>query len=327
MAKNKLPDWQQVVLTALQSVPKAKDGQDAWNHLNLEEQAAVMDFLGEQCGPEKAADALTETCGLYQRQSMWFWVRGILGLIAILTAGCWLVFWLDRHFVNVRDYVFFILALMQTIDHLKPETSFQLPAIWRGHADTRQGTSDALIEMRQYLSRPWKDKINKPLLALCLVMLVMSIVFLFRQSMMDEILELPRQVSRVMTSAAKGEATLADAEALLADSSELTAAYAVTEVYEKAPKRSDRRYLTAALAVRMGHEHAAEYAREAIAQTRLTAIDTKVEAEAFASLLAFCDEEALLHLQERLNAVESPMKDALMADLRSALAEREHSSD
>ena len=47
MKRKNLPAWQQVLLVVLESVPKAKNGQDAWDKLNDGEKAAVMDFLTE----------------------------------------------------------------------------------------------------------------------------------------------------------------------------------------------------------------------------------------------------------------------------------------
>ena len=46
MKRKRLPAWQQVLLVVLGNVPGAKGGHDAWEQLNGEEKAAVMEFSG-----------------------------------------------------------------------------------------------------------------------------------------------------------------------------------------------------------------------------------------------------------------------------------------
>lgn len=66
MKWKRLPAWQQVLQVAMGNVSGAKGGHDAWEQLNGEEKAAVMDFLAEYCG-ENASSALADTCALPNR--------------------------------------------------------------------------------------------------------------------------------------------------------------------------------------------------------------------------------------------------------------------
>ena len=114
MAKEIMPAWQQVLLIALNNVPKAKTGHEAWEKLNAEEQSAVMDFLAEHCG-EKAQAALEDACGKIQRPVWWRWP--LCGLLWVAVAVAWLalVQWAEKLLDWELSPVFWALIALTNI--------------------------------------------------------------------------------------------------------------------------------------------------------------------------------------------------------------------
>ena len=113
MRKKDLPAWQQVVLTALENVPKAKDGHDAWQKLNPEEQSAVMGFLGEHCGhdPEKAQAMLEETAGMVKPGKRFAWLWALLVIMVAVAGAIWVFCMLEERFGDLHGYVMILLCL------------------------------------------------------------------------------------------------------------------------------------------------------------------------------------------------------------------------
>ena len=88
MKRKNLPAWQQVLLVVLGNVPGAKGGHDAWEQLNGEEKAAVMDFLAEYCG-ENASSALADTCAIAKPSRLSEGLGNFLGFAGAV--AIWLV--------------------------------------------------------------------------------------------------------------------------------------------------------------------------------------------------------------------------------------------
>ena len=86
--KKSLPGWQQVLRVALENVPKAKNGQDAWNGLNADEKTAVMAFLAEHCGEDRAQSALEETIPLARPHRVPRWLKYLFALALYLALSC-----------------------------------------------------------------------------------------------------------------------------------------------------------------------------------------------------------------------------------------------
>lgn len=313
MAKEIMPAWQQVLLIALNNVPKTKTGYEAWEKLNAEEQSAVLDFLTEHCG-ENAQAALEDACGKIQRPVWWRWL--LWGLLWAADAVAWvaLVQWAEKLLDWDLSPVFWaLLALMNIHTGLLGSPVGKMQEMWKEHVATHYGTTLALNDMYKHCNLPRRERISKGMV-ICWAVLLVCNVFLF----VGEIAEhrgpsVPQQIVSVLEDTAEGKASLEDAEALLEGWSDLRQKDHVASAWEKTAKWSDERYLAAALAVRLGLETAPDYAREALLTTRLGAIDTPAESAEFAALLALCDAETVQAVRERVEAAEFPEKAAVLA--------------
>lgn len=181
MPKKNLPAWQQVVLTALNNVPKAADGHDAWQKLNAEEQAAVMGFLGEHCGhdPEKAQAMLEETAGMVKarKRGAWIWV---LILLLIITATAVWVYWeLEKHLGDLSDYIMMLLCLSRLEQAWNVTPTLRMVRVWTERTENRSGTASALKEMERLLSLPKKELRSKAALISWSVLLVVVMILAF----------------------------------------------------------------------------------------------------------------------------------------------------
>ncbi len=313
MAKEIMPAWQQVLLIALNNVPKAKTGHEAWEKLNAEEQSAVMDFLAEHCG-EKAQAALEDACGKIQRPVWWRWL--LWGLLWVAVAVAWVALfeWAEKLLDWELSPVFWALIALTNIHTGLIGSPFgKMQEMWKEHVATHYGTTLALNDMYRHYNLPRRERISKGMV-ICWAVLLVCNVFLF----IGEIAEhrgpsVPQQIVSVLEDVAEGKASLEDAEALLESWSELRQKEHVASAWDRTAKWSDERYLAAALAVRLGLETAPDYASEALLTTRLGAIDTSAESAEFAALLALCDAETVQAVRERVEAAEFPEKPAVLA--------------
>ncbi len=175
MAKKTFPAWQQVLLTALNNVPKAKNGHDAWAKLNDEEQAAMMDFLTEHCG-ENAQAALEESCGKIKREKWWntLWVGLAVLIFSVLVVAIW--YWAEERLgKEITPYVWTALTLLNLSTTLRGEPFSQMIRIWKEHVATQYGTTLALNDMYRHYNLPRRERISKGMFILWLVMLVLWI--------------------------------------------------------------------------------------------------------------------------------------------------------
>jgi len=313
MAKEITPAWQQVLLIALNNVPKTKTGHEAWEKLNAEERSAVMDFLTEHCGDDAPA-ALEEACGKIQRPVWWRWL--LWGVLWVAVAVAWVALfeWAEKLLDWELSPVFWALLALGNIHTGLIGSPFgKMQEMWKEHVATHYGTTLALNDMYRHYNLPRRERIGKGMV-ICWAVLLVCNVFLF----IGEIAEhrgpsMPQQIVSVLDDAAEGKASLTDAEALLKGWSVLRQKEHVASAWDKTAKWSDERYLAAALAVRLGLETAPDYAREALLTTRLGAIDTPAESAEFAALLALCDAETVQAVRERVEAAEFPEKPAVLA--------------
>lgn len=180
MAKETMPPWQQVILTALRYVPKAKDGHDAWQKLNPEEQAAMMDYLGEHSGHdlEQAQKMLDGTVVMVKsRKRVWLWVL-IFVLIAAATAlwVCWLF---EKHVGDLSDYAIILLCLSRLEQAWNVTPYRRMAQVWTEHLSNRDGTTSALKEMERIWFLPKRELRSKTELVLYSVALAIVLTLTF----------------------------------------------------------------------------------------------------------------------------------------------------
>ena len=169
MAKKTVPAWQQVLLVALNNVPGAKNGRDAWDKLNDGEKAAVMDFLTEHCGDEAQAK-LEETCGQVKQGKGWRTTVGLLIVLAILAVALWAMLWLEKYVEDVHQYLWLVLCPLNMYTAWQGNLAGKAQQIWKERAETDQGTVLALKVMYQIYTAPRKERMNKVMFGLWLVM-------------------------------------------------------------------------------------------------------------------------------------------------------------
>ena len=153
MKRRQLPAWQQVLLVALESVPKAKNGQDAWDKLNEEEKAAVMDFLAEP-GGEDAEARLRETCAIARPSRLPEWLQIIFG-VGVAVAVYWLlehvlerITWPDmpQAIVWVVEVLFWAMLIV----FLFPDERLaRMRQLWSDRAGNEDGPDAVLAEMQR----------------------------------------------------------------------------------------------------------------------------------------------------------------------------------
>lgn len=181
MAKKALPAWQQVLLTALNNVPKAKDGHNAWQKLNENEQAAVMSYLGEHCGhdPEQAQAMLDETAGMVKAHKRGAWLLVVLVVLIITAAAIWAYWALEKHFGDLNGYAIILLCLSRLVQEWNVTPTPRMVQAWSEHLANRDGTASALKEMERLLSLPKKELRSKAELIFYFVALTIVVVLEF----------------------------------------------------------------------------------------------------------------------------------------------------
>ena len=175
MSRKSLPAWQQVVLTALENVPKAKNGRDAWEKLIPEEQAAVMDFLTEHCGEDKAQSALEESCAMVKHGRGWKMTWGICWAVLIMAVSVGVALWLNKYVEGVHRYLWVVLCLHHTIRAWVGDRQGAMLIIWREHISTQNGTAIALQDMHRTLGLPSEVLRNKKDLIFWAILLILWI--------------------------------------------------------------------------------------------------------------------------------------------------------
>ena len=170
MSRKSLPAWQQVLMTALENVPKAKNGRDAWEKLNEAEKAAVMDFLTEHCGEDKAQSALEETCAMIKHGRGWRTTVGLLIVLAILAVTLWAMLWLDKYVEGVYRYLWLVLCPLNMHTAWQGNPAGKAQQSWTKRIETNKGTALALKEMYQVYTAPRKERMNKGMFGFWLVM-------------------------------------------------------------------------------------------------------------------------------------------------------------
>ena len=174
MARKNLPAWQQVVLTALNNVPKAEDGHDAWQKLNAEEQSAVMGFLNAHCG-EETQTKLEESCGMVKSQA-WRWgeVIAYLLMLAVVMAGC---VYIEMRLDKNHSMVFWTFySLNRVIDDIAGARRTAMREIWNQREQTQWGVSIALENMKEVVVQPLSELCKGGWLIFHGIMLLVSVM-------------------------------------------------------------------------------------------------------------------------------------------------------
>ncbi|MBQ2928688.1 MAG: hypothetical protein IJD99_00570 [Clostridia bacterium] len=174
MRRKNLPAWQQVVLAALENVPKAKDGHDAWDGLNPEEQAGVMDFLNAHCG-EEAQAKLEESCGMVKSQA-WRWgeVIAYLLMLAVVMAG---FVYVEMRLDKNHSMIFWTFySLNRVIDDVAGARRTAMREIWNQREQTQEGVSIALENMKEVVVQPLSELCKGGWLILHGIMLFVSVM-------------------------------------------------------------------------------------------------------------------------------------------------------
>lgn len=181
--KKDLPAWQQVVLTVLNNVSKAKGGRDAWEKLNAEEQTAVMEFVADHSGGD-ARDALEETFPLVERWQMPWWLA-LIAAIAVYAAlysiaqvvGGWAELWMPTWSELLLEGMLWVFLIgMLCLD----DRSGQLNRLWNERRQNQQAPAEVLKHMFDLTQMTrWQAKDKETLLFQGLfygILLVMRIV-------------------------------------------------------------------------------------------------------------------------------------------------------
>lgn len=291
MARKYTPAWQRTLLTSLNNAPNASDGASAWASLPPEEQSAVKRFLTDRAkgDPDKADAMLRETLPLVKpaKELGWLWLIGVL--VVCILGGMVLAALTENVFdAKARAAMYTVGFGISLISNFVGAKGSRMRRIWTKRTEGEDGAYTALKRMfATSLSTPLVA-LKDPVTLLSLVMFVLSLVLLIRPAPPTAMYV---QVTDVLVDVAKGEAEMDDALALIAPLGAEEADQVVRKAYKNTWNNSDERYLAAALAVRMGHERAAEYAKAAVADTNYADLNTSAESAEFAALLALCDEE------------------------------------
>lgn len=182
MPKKTLPAWQQVLLTALNNVPKAEDGHDAWQKLNEDEQAAVMGYLGEHCGhdPEQAQAMLDETAGMVKaRSEKWIIAFGVV--LAVVVASLALITILEQYFESATRALHVFTWLVFSVSALINAKRDRMVRLWSEHENSAESTRSALESMYQTQTGTVWAVVRKVWLLACLLLLVLWSVSLFSE--------------------------------------------------------------------------------------------------------------------------------------------------
>jgi len=291
MAKKYIPAWQKVLLTVLNNAPNPSDGASAWASLVPEEQSAVKRFLSDRAkGDQDKADAmLRETLPLVKptKELGWLWLIGLL--VVCLLGGMVLADLTENVFGGKAQAVLYTIGFgVVLISNFMRAKGDRMRRIWKKRGAGEEAAYAAMKRMFGVSLGTPLIALKSPLTLLALVMLVLSLVMLIRPAPPTAMYV---QVSDVLVDAAKGEATLEDALALMEPLDADTADEVIRKAYKNTWNNSDERYLAAALAARMGYEKAAEYAKAAVTDTNYADLNTPVESAEFAALLALCDGE------------------------------------
>ncbi len=177
MKRKNLPAWQQVLLVALNNVPKAKNGRDAWNKLNDGEKAAVTDFLAEHCG-EEAQAKLEETCGKIKHGRGWKTTLGLLIVLAILAVFVGAMLWLDKYVEGVHRYLWVVVCLRHMIRAWNGDRQGNMQIIWWERVNTQHGTSIALRDMHRTLELSSEVLRNKKDLIFWAILMILWIAMI-----------------------------------------------------------------------------------------------------------------------------------------------------
>lgn len=187
MAKKNTPAWQQVVLTVLNGMYSVKDGHDAWNKLNDEEKAAVMDFLTEHCG-ENAQAALDEICAMARPSRLSEGLGNFLGLVGAVAiyliyrqASDWLssIKWLEP-----LQWLWILLLFgLYIFSIFSDDRPSRMRELWRDRENCNGGPKAALNGMYRVTQMSRWQAMDKGMLMLRLilfgVLLAVSILNLY----------------------------------------------------------------------------------------------------------------------------------------------------
>lgn len=163
MKRRQLPAWQQVLLVALESVPEHDNGADAWQRLNPQEQAAIMDYLVAHCGDD-AQVMLEETCARIKHPTWWIVFWAILGIFVFVAAFVFLMLWLEEQLaIDISDYVWLLLCPLNMLSAWQGNSIGKAQQAWKKHVETYEGTMYALNDMHRLYTLPRAERMNKGL--------------------------------------------------------------------------------------------------------------------------------------------------------------------
>lgn len=172
--KKSLPGWQQVLRVALENVPKAKNGQDAWNGLNADEKTAVMAFLAEHCGEDRAQSALEETIPLARPHRVPRWLKCLFALALYLALRCLLKVSPEV----VKNGVIALLIGVAVMSMIRDDRSARLEEIWRERTDYLPGIRRVLELMHNVTQLAWWEENRMRLLWFVVLMVLLALFWL-----------------------------------------------------------------------------------------------------------------------------------------------------
>lgn len=166
-----------MLLTALAGTPKAKDGHDAWRRMTDAEKSAVMDFLAEHVGEEKAQAALEESCAMIGRRRLPRWLRVILTIVfwvAIWQAVKLVIFYLPAELVWIIDLCYCALLLFALVHD---DRGRQLEQLWFEREQNLKGLCSVLDQMHNVTQLSKRQALDKGFLILIGIWMAMHFAF------------------------------------------------------------------------------------------------------------------------------------------------------
>lgn len=175
MAKKTYPAWQQVVLTTLNGMFCVKNGHEAWQKLNAEAQAAVMDFLAEHCG-ENAPSALADICAIAKPSRISEGLGnflGFVGAVAIFFVLKWVSDWLSSiGWPEPLQWLWILLMFgLCSLSIFADDRTTRMLKLWRDRENCDGGSKAVLDEMYRVMQMSRWQAMDKGMLVLRLVWL------------------------------------------------------------------------------------------------------------------------------------------------------------
>lgn len=177
MKRKNLPAWQRVLLVVLEDVPGAKGGHDAWEQLNVEEKAAVMDFLAEHCG-ENASSALADTCAIAKPSRLSEGLGNFLGFVGAV--AIWFVLkrasdWLSSiDWMEPLQWLWLLLMFgLYALSLFSDDRPSRMLELWRDRENCDGGSKTVLDGMHRVTQMSRWQAMDKGMLVLRFILFSM----------------------------------------------------------------------------------------------------------------------------------------------------------